>query len=165
MKNVEIERKFLVTNVEAAIENAIKIEEITQCYVAKDENTVVRVRNSNGIFYMTIKGKPKDSNLSRPEFEFEIDSELGISLTSTLGRGVVGKTRYSVEFDKMIWEVDIFRFCSLGKIESFVMAECECSTEEEAMRITLPEWVGKEVTEDIRYSNVSIGFNGVPNEN
>jgi CYTH domain-containing protein len=156
--NVEIERKFLVTNANEAIKNSIKVETISQCYISKDENTVVRVRNSDGIFYMTIKGKSND-HLSRPEFEFEIDATVAEALVKTLGRGKVEKTRYTVEYDNTEWVVDVFSSCDL------VMTECECNSVEDVLKIAIPPWVGKEVTEDIRYSNVSIGFNGVPNEN
>ncbi len=64
----------------------------------------------------------------------------------------VEKVRREIEHDGMKWEVDYFE----GVNQGLVLAEIELSSEDH--EFTLPEWVGKEVTQDPRYHNSQLSL-------
>lgn len=57
------------------------------------------------------------------------------------------KIRYKILVGNLTWEVDEF----LGENKGLTMAEVELT--EENQDIILPEWIGEEVTDDLRYYN------------
>ena len=61
--------------------------------------------------------------------------------------GMIDKTRYLVRSGKHVFEVDEF----YGENEGLVVAEVELDSEEEAYE--KPDFVGEEVTGDVRYYN------------
>ena len=63
---------------------------------------------------------------------------------------VVEKNRHRVGFAGKLWEVDEF----LGENRGLVVAEIELFREDEVF--DLPSWVGREVTEDLRFSNAAL---------
>jgi CYTH domain-containing protein len=65
-------------------------------------------------------------------------------------RPLIEKTRYRIELDDVVWEVDEFR----GENEGLIIAEVEL--EHESQQVDLPEWIGEEVSHDHRYSNASL---------
>ena len=60
---------------------------------------------------------------------------------------VLSKDRYEIQFGKHVWEVDVFN----GKLAPLIVAEIELSSEDEIF--DLPDWVGKEVSDDVEYFN------------
>ena len=60
---------------------------------------------------------------------------------------MIDKTCYLIEVGGHVFEVDEF----YGDNEGLVLAEVELSSEDEAYE--KPEWLGEEVTGDIRYYN------------
>ena len=60
---------------------------------------------------------------------------------------LIEKTRFEIKVENHIFEVDEF----YGENEGLVIAEIELSSENE--KFTKPEWLGKEVTSDVRYYN------------
>ena len=65
-------------------------------------------------------------------------------------RPLIEKTRYRVEHQGLIWEVDEFD----GDNAGLIIAEVELDAEDQA--IILPDWVGNEVTGDPRYYNANL---------
>ena len=63
---------------------------------------------------------------------------------------LIEKTRYRLEHCGLTWEVDEFD----GDNAGLIVAEVELDDEDQA--ITLPDWVGKEVTGERRYYNASL---------
>ena len=61
--------------------------------------------------------------------------------------GIIDKTRYLVRSGRHIFEVDEF----YGENEGLVVAEVELASEDEAF--VKPDFIGEEVTGDIRYYN------------
>jgi CYTH domain-containing protein len=61
--------------------------------------------------------------------------------------GIIDKTRYLVRSGKHVFEVDEF----YGENEGLVVAEVELESEEESF--VKPDFIGKEVTGDVRYYN------------
>ena len=65
-------------------------------------------------------------------------------------RPLIEKTRYRVPFGRLIWEVDVFD----GENRGLITAEVELKSEDQA--VSIPEWVGQEVTGDTRYFNANL---------
>jgi len=145
--NVEIERKFLVEG-----ERWRKLGKGTQYrqgYLSIDLERTVRVRTDGVTGFITIKGISE--NARRDEFEYKIPVDdanrmLDILCISPL----IEKTRYKITDKDMVWEVDEF----WGVNEGLIIAEVELK--EFNQNITLPDWIGKEVTDDPAYFNANL---------
>ncbi|MCK5537306.1 MAG: CYTH domain-containing protein, partial [Bacteroidales bacterium] len=97
----------------------------------------------------TIKGKSVGA--SRLEFEYPIPLQDANDMLNNLCQtSFIDKIRYLVEHEGHVWEVDIFE----GANKGLVVAEVELEREDETF--TLPKWVKKEVTDDIRYFNSNL---------
>ncbi len=141
----EIERKFLVEGDFKAV--AIKATRITQGYLSSVPERTVRVRIKGDKGYITIKGIGSDSGASRYEWEKEIPITEVEELLKICEPGVIDKTRFLVKAGAHTFEVDEF----YGDNEGLVVAEVELSSEDEGF--LKPEWLGKEVTGDVKYYN------------
>ena len=153
---IEIERKFLVNS------NTFKTEAFTQNriaqgYLSSVPGRTVRVRIKGNKGYLTIKGASNESGLSRFEWEKEIPVEEATALLKLCEKGVVDKTRFEVKIGNHIFEVDDF----YGENEGLIIAEVELKSETEAFE--KPVWLGKEVTNDIRYYNSYLSKNPFTN--
>jgi adenylate cyclase len=149
---IEIERKFLVLS-EAFKLESIRQNKIAQGYLSSVPERTVRIRIKNDTGYITIKGKSSVSGLSRLEWEKEISLEDAQLLLSLCEKGVVEKIRYEVPVGNHIYEVDVFE----GENKGLIMAEIELQAETE--EFSLPNWLGKEVTNDTRYYNSYLSKN------
>ncbi len=143
--NQEIERKFLLqANSWRAM--ARDRSAIRQGYLNLDPERTVRVRLRDERAVLTIKGRGE--GLVRPEFEYAIPRAEAEAMLETLCMGEpVEKTRYLVDVGEHLWEIDVFEGANAG----LVLAEVELSTADE--HVTLPSWVGEEVSGDERYYN------------
>ena len=88
-----------------------------------------------------------NDGLSRFEWEKDISKKDAKALLEFCEKGVIDKIRYEVKVDKHVFEVDEF----FGDNEGLVIAEVELKSENETF--TKPDWLGKEVTGDIKYYN------------
>lgn len=146
--NIEIERKFLVNNIEYR-ELAHKAYTITQGYLSRERGRTVRVRIRDNKAFITIKSS--SVGLARNEYEYEIPKEDAIGLIKMCPPPVLSKTRYLVNYCGNTWEVDEFH----GEFEGTVVAEIELKSEDQEFE--KPGFVGQEVTGDHRYSNSRMG--------
>ena len=141
----EIERKFLV---KGDFKNFAKKEtRITQGYLSSVPERTVRVRIKGEKGFITIKGIGNESGASRYEWEKEIPTNEVKELLSICEPGIIDKTRFLVEAGEHTYEVDEF----YGENEGLTVAEVELSSEEE--KFDKPEWLGEEVTGDVKYYN------------
>ena len=141
----EIERKFLVAgDFKSAAKKATRI---TQGYLSSVPERTVRVRVKGEKGFITIKGIGSASGASRFEWEKEIPVAEVQDLLQICEPGVIDKTRYLVEVGEHTYEVDEF----YGDNEGLVVAEIELSSEDEGF--VKPEWLGEEVTGDVKYYN------------
>ena len=141
----EIERKFLVAGDFKPF--AKKATRITQGYLCSVPERTVRVRVKGEKGFITIKGIGSASGASRFEWEKEIPVAEVQDLLQICEPGVIDKTRYLVEAGDHTYEVDEF----YGDNEGLVVAEVELAAEDEAF--VKPEWLGEEVTGDVKYYN------------
>ncbi len=146
MANQEIERKFLVKgDYKKFVSKETKIVQGFLCTVP--ERTVrVRIKGDQG--FLTIKGIGNESGASRYEFEKEISVTDAKDLMKICEPGVIDKTRsIVVAKNDLVFEVDEF----YGENEGLTVAEIELPTEETTFE--KPEWLGEEVTGDVRFYN------------
>ena len=139
----EIERKFLVSGEFKSL--ATSHSRIVQGYISSARGGTVRVRIRDDKGYLTIKGASNASGTSRYEWEKELPLAEAEELMKLCEPGIIDKTRYLVRSGKHVFEVDEF----YGENEGLVVAEIE--PEEESF--VKPDFIGKEVTGDVRYYN------------
>ncbi|MDG4715324.1 MULTISPECIES: CYTH domain-containing protein [Winogradskyella] len=143
---VEIERKFFVTSNDFKKE-ASKSYTIKQGFLNRHEDRTVRVRIKKNKGFLTVKGKSSDDGLVRFEWETEILIDEAEQLLKLCENGIIDKIRYEIHIGNHIFEVDEF----FGDNEGLIIAEVELMSKEE--HFDKPNWLGKEVTGDIRYYN------------
>jgi adenylate cyclase len=141
----EIERKFLVTGDYKS--SASKQTRITQGYLSSVPERTVRVRIKGNSGFITIKGIGSESGASRYEWEKELPVPEVEELLMICEPGVIDKSRYLVPAGKHTFEVDEF----YGDNQGLVVAEIELGSEDEEFE--KPEWLGEEVTGDVKYFN------------
>lgn len=149
---IEIERKFLVLS-EAFKLDSVRQNKIAQGYLSSVAERTVRIRIKNKQGFITIKGKSSENGLSRMEWEKEITLDEAQQLLSLCEKGVIEKIRYEVPVGNHIYEVDVFE----GENFGLVIAEIELQSETE--EFSVPDWIGKEVTNDTRYYNAYLSNN------
>ena len=146
---IEIERKFLVISDRYRVE-ASKKSTIAQGYLNSHPERSVRIRLNDQKGSMTVKGKSNESGLSRFEWEKEISKTDAEALLKLCEKTIISKTRYEVAVGNHLFEVDEF----LGDNKGLVMAEVELGSEDE--KFSKPDWLGEEVTGDLRYYNSNL---------
>jgi adenylate cyclase len=142
----EIEKKFLVKS-DAFKAQASKETRITQGYLSSIPERTVRVRIKGSKGFITIKGIGSASGASRYEWEKEIPVEEVEELLKICEPGVIDKTRYEVKNGRFKFEVDEF----YGENQGLTVAEIELTSETDSF--DKPEWLGEEVTGDVKYYN------------
>lgn len=143
----EIERKFLVTNDRWRSETPG--QSLRQGYIPTQDARTVRVRVAGDQGYLTLKGPAV--GMVRPEFEYPIPLEDAQTILATLCQlPLIEKVRYRIPIDDVVWEVDEF----LGANTGLILAEVELTAPNQP--VNLPDWVGEEVTYDLRYSNSNL---------
>ena len=149
---LEIERKFLVkTNAFKA--EALAQSEIKQGYLNSNPERSVRIRLRNDKGFLTIKGKSDEGGTTRFEWEKEIDAAEANQLLKLCEPGAILKTRFEIKAGKHMYEVDEF----YGDNAGLILAEIELNSEAE--NFIKPEWLGEEVTGDVRYYNSQLSKN------
>lgn len=144
--SIEIERKFLVSG-DGWKAEATSAREIRQAYIAQG-NASVRVRIVEGVSAMLTLKSMRDGE-GRLEFEYGIPSDDAEALLALATGNVIAKRRHIVPATEqgLFWEVDVFE----GRLAGLVVAEIELDRMDRT--IALPDWVGREVTDDPRYYN------------
>lgn len=143
---IEIERKFLTTSDDFKT-LAFKQNRIIQGYLSRIPERTVRIRIRDEKGFLTIKGNTNTSGLSRFEWEKEIPVDEAKALLHLCEKGVIDKIRYEVKVGRHIFEVDEF----YGENKGLIIAEIELQSENETFE--KPIWLGKEVTNEIKYYN------------
>ena len=141
----EIERKFLVKD--DAWRGLAGPLRIRQGYVATTDGTTVRVRIAGDKAFLTLKDHAV--GLVRHEFEYPIPRDDAETILDTMCGDLVEKNRYRIPAKEpgLVWEVDEF----FGANAPLVTAEIELPDEKTI--VELPDWIGREVTNDHRYKN------------
>ncbi|MBD0831130.1 CYTH domain-containing protein [Aestuariibaculum sediminum] len=143
---VEIERKFLVKSLDFK-DIAFKKTRIIQGFLNTDKARTVRVRIRGEQGFLTVKGLSSKDGLERFELEKEITKAEAESLLKICEKGVIDKIRYEVLSGNHTFEIDEF----FGDNQGLIVAEIELQSKEDIFET--PEWLGKEITGEIKYYN------------
>lgn len=158
----ESEFKFLVQDTTALHLSDYPSARILQGYLTPPGiSNTVRVRIAvwdNGMSqgYITVKG-PKEG-ITCSEYEYEIPFDDAEQLLQMCYGGVINKRRYIVPNGDYPIELDVFG----GHLNGLVIAEIE--VKDASCDLVTPYWIRPvlEISEDHRYSNISLLNYGIP---
>lgn len=146
---IEIERKFLVNA--SLWQPQGQASHYRQGYLCIDEERALRVRIAGQSAWLTLKGRLPGQSIARLEYEYPIPLADAQQMLDRLCLWPpIDKVRYKIRHGRHLWEVDIFAGANSG----LMIAEVELEHPNEA--VELPAWVGREVSDDSRYSNASL---------
>ncbi len=146
---VEIEHKFLVRGDFKPF--VVRQHEIKQGFLSTVPERTVRVRIADDKAFITVKGLSNKAGTHRMEWEQEINYEDAETLFTLCEPFPISKTRYIVPVsDGLFFEVDEFHAHNKG----LVIAEIELPDADTPF--DKPDWLGEEVTGDVRYYNSNL---------
>ena len=144
----EIERKFLVAN-DGWKQSVNRSTRIRDGLIAVYLGRKARVRILGNRATIALKGQR--NGLGRSEFEYAIPiSDAEEMLRTMCDDRILEKVRYYVPHAGLTWEIDVYD----GILKGVVIAEVELDREDRLLE--LPDWVGKEITGDLRYSKFNM---------
>ncbi|HOB62144.1 MAG TPA: CYTH domain-containing protein [Candidatus Competibacteraceae bacterium] len=141
----EIEHKFLLQDERwrQQVERSVRMR---QGYLLSDSHCSVRVRVADERGFLNIKSGTL--GIQRSEYEYPIPLAEAEEILDTLcEKPLLEKTRHYVRFGAHLWEIDEFA----GDNAGLIVAEVELSRVDEPF--ARPDWLGEEVSHDIRYYN------------
>ena len=148
---IEIERKFLLKN-DSWRNQVIKTSSIIQGYLANTDHCSIRIRLADDQASLNIKSMT--IGVTRSEFDYPVPMDEAKLLLKDLCPGpVIEKIRHYVDYAGHTWEIDEF----LGENSGLVVAEIELQHQHE--EFSIPDWLGKEVSDDQRYYNICLADN------
>lgn len=153
---MEIERKFVLEAPPQWLREHPS-EAIAQGYLALDGDVEVRVRRRGERTFLTVKA---GGGRRRVEQELALEPARFEELWPlTAGRRVL-KRRYLVPVgaDDLTLEIDVYEDALAG----LVVAEVEFADEAAADAFAIPDWLGREVTDDPRWKNRALALHGRP---
>jgi adenylate cyclase len=147
---VEIEHKFLLANDgwRQHVSHSVKYR---QGYLSSQATSSIRVRISNDHAWLNIKTATIGTR--RHEYEYEIPMADADEILNNLCRKpLIEKTRHFVTAGSHVWEIDEFE----GDNQGLIVAEIEL--DETQQSFAKPAWLGKEVTDNLRYYNNNLAI-------
>ena len=145
---LEIERKFLVAN-PGWKNSVIRSVRIRDGLIANNKGNKARVRIADDVATIALKSRRR--GVVRTEFEYAIPySDAEEMLRIMCDENVLEKVRHFVSCAGDIWQVDVYE----RLLDGVVLAEIELTDEDQ--KLTLPDWIGAEVTADPRYRKVNM---------
>jgi adenylate cyclase len=151
---IEIERKFRVVG-EGWRAQAGRSVRIAQGYINDmaalregRQNASVRVRIAGEQAFLNLKSR--ELGTTRQEFDYPVPVADAEALLALCVGGRIDKIRHYVEVDGHTFEVDEFR----GDNAGLVVAELELESAGQAY--PRPDWLGAEVTDELRYYNLAL---------
>lgn len=162
MKNVEIEKKYLVriSDVKFDYKKYPSIKIIQGFIYLKP---AIRVRKSNDKYYLTVKDKPPKeidikNDLARTEFEIEITKKAFNDLLKLCKGRIIYKTRYLIPHiaggKRYTIEFDVFE----KALKGLFYAEIEFKTVKEALKFKDLDWFYRDVTGVEKYKNTQLSI-------
>lgn len=140
----EIERKFLIAG--DGWKGLTEGVFYHQGYLCSGPERSVRVRIAGDHGYLTVKGAT--TGATRNEYEYEIPlADARDMLDNLCPQPQIEKKRYTIIHQGSTWEIDEFS----GANQGLIIAEIELTSEDQSFE--LPDWVGREVTGDVKYYN------------
>ena len=151
---IEIERKFTVVG-HGWRSQTTKSVRMAQGYLNDmaamrngTQNASVRIRIAGEKAFLNMKSR--ELGHTRQEFEYAIPVADAEALLKLCVGGLIDKTRYHVTHAGFLWEVDVFEGLNAG----LAVAEIELPSADTPFEA--PDWVGREVTDALRYYNLAL---------
>lgn len=156
----EVERKYLLLDLPDEIsfgiaEGKYKFEEIEQGYSGDGSRFRKALLTDEKVeFSITKKEDIPDTNgISKKETTKIIDKFEYESLLEKIEGELIRKTRYFVPFENEILEINMFH----GRLEGKVLVEIEFETYEKALEFDQPDFLGREVTNELSNRDLAMG--------
>ena len=152
-KHREIERKFVVLKLPKNL-RSFPHAKIAQGYLAiAPKGVQVRLRKKATARSLTYKS---GAGGAREEREIMLTPrQFAVLWPGTFKRRLT-KIRYDVPWGKHTVEIDLYQ----GRHKGLVVAEVEFKSKKAAASFQRPDWLGKDVTRDPRYSNQLLATKG-----
>jgi adenylate cyclase len=148
-RHQEIERKFLVRQPPAGWKQMPR-SHIAQGYLpVADKDLEIRLRRKDLMHCITIK---KGHGRSRLEEEIRIPKVTFRSLWPLTRRARIAKWRYEIPWNGRTVEMDVY----LGPHRGLITAEIEFDSGAASRSFDPPDWLGRELTGNRRYTNQSL---------
>jgi len=145
-QHLEIERKFLIREFPGS-RREFDCSRIDQGYFPMATRAVeIRLRRKDSKHYITIKA---GRGRTRQEEEIEIPESKFRALWPLTREARISKKRYKIACEGRTVEVDVYQ----GPHRGLITAEVEFDTKRKSHSFRRPEWLGPEITGDLRYSN------------
>lgn len=142
---IEVEHKFLINN-DSWRQQISHSARYSQGYLSSQPTSSIRVRISDTKAWLNIKSATRGTH--RREYEYEIPlTDADEILHELCVKPFIEKIRHFILYEGYTWEIDEF----LGDNAGLIVAEIELSEIGEAF--PKPEWLGREVTHELRYYN------------
>jgi adenylate cyclase len=151
---IEIERKFLVMSDgwRGRVEKSVRMAQGYLNDLASVSEGVqkasVRVRIAGDEAFLNLKSR--ELGHTRQEFDYAIPVADAEALLKLCVGCLIDKTRHYVRHAGFLWEIDEFAGANAG----LIVAEIELPMADTAF--DKPEWVGREVTDALRYYNLAL---------
>lgn len=159
--DLEIERKWVIDeekiDYDLSDAEVIKIE---QTYINFSPEIRVRKLNDGQQYSFAVKTNMTEDGMIRYEMENNITKEEYNNLFAKKEGNTIYKTRYQLLDGDYLIAIDVFS----GDLGGLAYMEIEFENAEEAKNYKTPEWVIKEVTDDIRYKNGYLARYGIPED-
>lgn len=158
----EIERRYLIRDLDAAMACVGNPMAISQSYVPGTGDWAIRLRKLGvGPSVRTLLTMKRPlSFMSADEHESDVAREFHDGLLAICGAAVEKTRRTADASGGLTWELDVFAARELavrrssGRIEPLVLVEIEIPSEDHELET--PVWVGTEVTADKSFSNFQL---------
>ena len=158
--DVEIERKWIIDkdNIGYDLSDA-EVLKIEQTYICFSPEIRVRRINDGQQYSFAVKTNMTSDGMTRDEMEKNITKEEYENLVAKKEGNTVYKTRYQLLDGDYLIAIDIFE----EQLEGLAYLEIEFENQEEALNFETPDWVIKDVTDDVNYKNGYLARYGIPN--
>ena len=159
----EIERKWLIRESDIPYDLDginVHIYDIQQTYLSFEPEMRVRNYNNGESYEFTIKDNLTKDGLVRDEYNLEIDKEKYENLLKKREGVTIHKTRYQFYEDGQLIAIDIFH----DDLDGLAYMEIEFPSKEESDTFKDPDWVIKDVTDDVNYKNGHLARFGIPEQ-
>lgn len=155
---MEIEKKFLLSGLPEYFDRYEKIE-MEQGYLL-NKGCTLRIRRANDSCYLTLKQKDPlkavEGIIINEEFETEIPQASYEALKRLVKGGFISKTRTLIPYLGHTIEVDEFH----EELQGLIFAEIEYTDEADALKLPVPTWFSKDVSNDRRFRNTKLSEMG-----
>lgn len=159
---MEIERKYEILRMPENL-TQYKKKVIEQGYLCN--NPTVRIRKSNEEYILTYKSKfginphtEKGATVNN-EVELPLTQEAYMTLRTKTDGNMIYKTRYLIPLqDDLTAELDIFE----GLLAGLIFAEVEFPDVVTADEFVPPDWFGRDLSTDKRFTNYSLSLYDSP---